>query len=250
MDAAEALLQPVRVPGQVVVDHQVGALQVDAFAGGVGGQQDLHLRVVPERFLRRQAFLAADAAVYEDHRCLSAEQGRDALLQVAQRVPVLGGRRPRRAPGCLREGAKSYAKVKHVLPPPVKPCVGGLQPLSPLHAADAVHAGTLRRRPWPSPLLEAVHADPSLILRKLAAYPPSERAGGRPRCGKSAASNALCSCSTGPRTPVAGCQLNVKTLNVGFRPLPQTTREWLRSALGADHGFTGVLVSNPTHTDY
>ena len=33
---------------------------------------------------------------------------------------------------------------------PLKPCVGGLQPLSPLHAADAVHAGTSRRRPWPS----------------------------------------------------------------------------------------------------
>ena len=55
VDTAEALLQAVGVPGQVVVDHQVGALQVDAFAGGVGGQQHLHLRVVPERFLRRQA---------------------------------------------------------------------------------------------------------------------------------------------------------------------------------------------------
>ena len=79
-------------------------LQVDAFAGGGGGQQHLHLRVVPERFLRRQPFLAAHAAVDDDHRRLSAEQGRDALLQVAQRVPVLGedhqllmrrGRRPR-----------------------------------------------------------------------------------------------------------------------------------------------------------
>ena len=90
VDVAEALFQAVRVPGQVVVDHQVGALQVDAFAGGVGGQQHLHLRVVPERFLRRQAFLAAHAAVDDDQRRLAAEQGRDALLQVAQRVPVLG----------------------------------------------------------------------------------------------------------------------------------------------------------------
>ena len=104
VDAAEALFQAVRVPGQVVVDHQVGALQVDAFAGGVGGQQHLHLRVVPERFLRRQTFLAAYAAMDDDHRRLAAEQSRDALLQVAQRVPVLGedhqllmrrGRRPR-----------------------------------------------------------------------------------------------------------------------------------------------------------
>ena len=84
------MFQAVRVPGQVVVDHQVGALQVDAFAGGVGGQQHLYLRVVPERFLRRQAFLAAHAALDDDHRRLAAEQGCDALLQVAQRVPVLG----------------------------------------------------------------------------------------------------------------------------------------------------------------
>ena len=90
VDAAEALFQAVRIPGQVVVDHQVGALQVDAVAGGVGGQQHLHLRVVPERFLRRQTFLAAHAAVDDDHRRLSAEQCRDALLQVAQRVAVLG----------------------------------------------------------------------------------------------------------------------------------------------------------------
>jgi hypothetical protein len=37
VDAAEALLQAVRVPRQVVVDHQVGVLQVHAFAGRVGG---------------------------------------------------------------------------------------------------------------------------------------------------------------------------------------------------------------------
>ena len=39
VDAAEALLEPVRVPGQVVVHHQVGALQVDALARGVGGER-------------------------------------------------------------------------------------------------------------------------------------------------------------------------------------------------------------------
>ena len=40
VDAAEPLLKAVRVPGEVVVDHQVGSLEVDAFAGGVGGDQD------------------------------------------------------------------------------------------------------------------------------------------------------------------------------------------------------------------
>ena len=63
VDAAEALLEPVRVPGQVVVDHQVGALEVDALAGGVGGEQHLHVGVVPERLLRLQPLLAAHAAV-------------------------------------------------------------------------------------------------------------------------------------------------------------------------------------------
>ena len=41
VDAAHALLQADRVPGDVVVDHEPAELQVDAFAGGLGGDQDL-----------------------------------------------------------------------------------------------------------------------------------------------------------------------------------------------------------------
>ena len=41
VDAPEALLDPVRVPRQVVVDHQVRDLEVQALAGRVGGEQDL-----------------------------------------------------------------------------------------------------------------------------------------------------------------------------------------------------------------
>ena len=63
VDAAEALLEAVGVPRQVVVDHQVGALEVDALARGVGGEQHLHLRVVRERLLRLHPLLAAHAAV-------------------------------------------------------------------------------------------------------------------------------------------------------------------------------------------
>jgi hypothetical protein len=45
VDAAVALLQPVGVPGDLVM-NQVGAvvLQVDAFGGGVGREQDAHRR--------------------------------------------------------------------------------------------------------------------------------------------------------------------------------------------------------------
>ena len=39
VDPPHPLLQAVRVPGDVVVDHQVAELQVDAFAGRLGGHQ-------------------------------------------------------------------------------------------------------------------------------------------------------------------------------------------------------------------
>jgi hypothetical protein len=40
MTAADALLDALRVPGQVVVEDQRAELEVDAFGGGFGGQQD------------------------------------------------------------------------------------------------------------------------------------------------------------------------------------------------------------------
>src|SRR6185437_8183582 len=51
MDAAEALLEPIGIPWQVVVHHQVRTLQVDTFTRGVGGEEDLYRRIVPERLL-------------------------------------------------------------------------------------------------------------------------------------------------------------------------------------------------------
>ena len=38
--AADALLDALGVPGQVVVDHQIAELQVDALGGGLGGNQN------------------------------------------------------------------------------------------------------------------------------------------------------------------------------------------------------------------
>ena len=73
VDAAEALLEAVRVPGQVVVDHQVGALEVDALAGGVGGDQHLHLGVVHEALDDSAPLLAAHAAVDHDDGLVAAE---------------------------------------------------------------------------------------------------------------------------------------------------------------------------------
>ena len=48
MNATEALLQTVRVPWKVIVDHQVRALQVDALARSVCGNQNAHILVLLE----------------------------------------------------------------------------------------------------------------------------------------------------------------------------------------------------------
>ena len=90
VDAAEPLLDPVRVPRQVVVDHQVGALQVQALAGGVGGDQHPGVDVLGEQLRDLAAFLAPDPAVDGDHGVGAAEQVADAFGQVLQGVPVLG----------------------------------------------------------------------------------------------------------------------------------------------------------------
>ena len=75
MDAPKPLFNPVGVPGQVIVDHQVGTLQVDTFTSCIGGDQDLHFGVVLERFLRLHAVFATHSAVDKNHS-VSADRAR------------------------------------------------------------------------------------------------------------------------------------------------------------------------------
>ncbi len=90
VDAAEPLLDPVGVPGQVVVDHQVGALQIQALSGGVGGHQHPHVRVGGELLLHDPPLFAAHPAMDRHDRLRPAEQGADLVDQVVQGVAVLG----------------------------------------------------------------------------------------------------------------------------------------------------------------
>ena len=90
VDAAEPLFEAVRVPGQVIVDHQMRALQVDALAGGVGSQQDENVLVLFEGFLGFGSLLTAHPAVNRDERFGSAEERAEPLAQIVQRVAVLG----------------------------------------------------------------------------------------------------------------------------------------------------------------
>ena len=86
MNAAEALLQPIGVPRQVVVHHQVSALQVDAFPGGICGEQHVHVGIVPERVLRLESIFTAHPAVNQNHGIHAPQQGRNPIVQITQRV--------------------------------------------------------------------------------------------------------------------------------------------------------------------
>ena len=90
MNAPKSLLDGVRIPGQVVIHHEMRTLEIDAFAGGIGGEQHLHFGIVAEGFLSRHPFLAAHAAMDGDDSLRPAEQSSDAGLQVIQRVTMLG----------------------------------------------------------------------------------------------------------------------------------------------------------------
>ena len=77
VDATEALLDAVGVPRQVVVDHQVRGLKVEALTGGVGGQQDLAVAVLGELLGDLAPLAAPYAAVDGLHRVGLAEQRAD-----------------------------------------------------------------------------------------------------------------------------------------------------------------------------
>jgi len=79
-----------RLDQQVVVDHQVGALEVDALARGVGGQHDLHLRVVLEGLLDLETRLPTDTAVDDDDGVAAAQKFGDAVCQVIEGIAVFG----------------------------------------------------------------------------------------------------------------------------------------------------------------
>ena len=90
VDTAETLFDAVGVPRQIVIDHQMGTLEIDALAGGVRGKQHLHLRVMLERFLRFHSIFAAHAAMDHDHGLMTSEQCANAALKIIQGIPVFG----------------------------------------------------------------------------------------------------------------------------------------------------------------
>ena len=90
VNTSEALLKPVGIPGQVVIDHQVRPLQVDSLSGGVRSKKHLNVRVMPEGFLRFEAFFAFLATVNDCNGPFPPEQRGDPAMEIIQRVEVLG----------------------------------------------------------------------------------------------------------------------------------------------------------------
>ena len=85
VDAADALFQADGVPGDVEVDHQPAELQVDAFAGGLGGNQHLG------RFLELALGVDARArrvAVADLHAAVDLRERQAPLAELAQRALV------------------------------------------------------------------------------------------------------------------------------------------------------------------
>ena len=89
MDTAKALFQAVGVPREVVIDHQMGALQVDTFAGCICRDQAPHLFILAEAFFNLAALVAKHAAMNGDDRVLAAKQRADLVCKVAKCIPVL-----------------------------------------------------------------------------------------------------------------------------------------------------------------
>jgi len=66
MNAPKALFNTIRIPGQIVVHHEMRALKVDAFARRIGRQQYAHLRIVQLALrVRRERLRAASSGMIE-----------------------------------------------------------------------------------------------------------------------------------------------------------------------------------------
>ena len=93
VDAAHALLQPRRVPGNVVIHHQPAELQVDALAGGVGGDQ-IAGAVRPPKALHLLLALGPRHAAVELRDPPREPEPLQAADQVIDRVAVLAEDQP------------------------------------------------------------------------------------------------------------------------------------------------------------
>ena len=91
VDAAEALLELVGVPGQVVVDHQVSAaLEVHPLSGSIVREKHTYAWIIVERRDDRSPLLTRHASMDDSHGVRVAKVGRDLVLEVVDGVAWFG----------------------------------------------------------------------------------------------------------------------------------------------------------------
>src|ERR1041385_6357325 len=84
MDAAHTLLKAIRVPGNVVIEQDVAALEVDAFAGCFGGGEDLN-RAVFELLFGIEAGIGFLARAWL-HPAVNAADLKSPIFQAGEKI--------------------------------------------------------------------------------------------------------------------------------------------------------------------
>ena len=90
VNATESLFDAIGVPGQIIVDHEVGTLQVEPLASSVGGEQHEGARVVRELFADGLAKMPRRAPMNGNNSVGAAQLGADFILQVGEGIAVFG----------------------------------------------------------------------------------------------------------------------------------------------------------------
>ena len=90
VNTTEALLESIGIPRQVVVDHKVRTLQVNALAGGIRSDKDARVRILLKHFLGTMALVARHTALNGEHSSTVTQEGANLLCEIVQRVLVLG----------------------------------------------------------------------------------------------------------------------------------------------------------------
>ena len=75
VNTTKTLFETIGVPREVIVDHQVGALEVDTFTRSICCEQYFDLWIMAERLLNLLSLFTAGAAVDDHNGFFTAQEG-------------------------------------------------------------------------------------------------------------------------------------------------------------------------------
>src|SRR3989339_50713 len=87
--SAKTLFNPVWVPWQVIVNHQMCALQIYAFTSRVSSGQNINIFIVCELFLSQLSFFSAYAAMDNDNSFILTNKTSDFISKILEGVFML-----------------------------------------------------------------------------------------------------------------------------------------------------------------